>query len=140
MYSSAKKLPSVETLNELLTVDPSSPTGLTWKVNRRGTAKAGTKAGTRGFSGAGVPHYRVGVNGDLYLAHRVIWKITNGKDPENVIDHIDNNPLNNSVSNLRDVTQTENLLNRKDYKITNNSSNGRSFKTYFRNLWRALAS
>jgi hypothetical protein len=40
MYSSAKKLPSVEILNELLTVDPSSPSGLTWKVNRGGTAKA----------------------------------------------------------------------------------------------------
>ena len=140
MYSSAKKLPSVETLNELLTVDPSSPTGLTWKVNRRGTAKAGTIAGAYKTTGAGVPFYQVRVNSELYLAHRVIWKMINGNDPENVIDHIDNNPLNNSVSNLRDVTQTENLLNRKDYKLRNNNSNDRSIKTYFRNLWRALAS
>jgi len=116
MYSSAKKLPSVETLNELLTVDSSSLTGLTWKVNRRGTAKAGSTAGSQGSSGAGVPHYQVKVEGVSYLAHRVIWKMTNGKDPENVIDHIDNNPLNNNISNLRDVTQGENMLNRKDYK------------------------
>ena len=140
MYTSVKKLPSVETLNELLIVDPSSPTGLTWKVDRRGTAKAGTRAGSRGSSGAGVPYYQVKVNSNIYLAHRVIWKMTNGNDPENVIDHIDNNPLNNSVSNLRDVTQRENLLNRRDFKLTNNTSNGRSIKTYFRNLWRALAS
>jgi hypothetical protein len=117
MYSSAKKLPSVEILNELLTVDPSSTTGLTWKVNRRGTAKAGTRAGAYNTTGAGVPFYQVRVNNELYLAHRVIWKMINGKDPVNVIDHIDNNPLNNNVSNLRDITQRENLLNRKDFKI-----------------------
>ena len=137
MYKTAKPLPSVETLNELLTVDSSSPTGLTWKVNRRGTAKAGSTAGSQGSSGAGVPYYQVRVNSNIYLAHRVIWKIANGKDPENVIDHIDNNPLNNSVSNLRDVTQRENLLNRRDYK---ERENDRSFTTYVRNLFRTLAS
>ena len=137
MYTSVKKLPSVETLNELLTVDSSSPTGLTWKVNRRGTAKAGSTAGSQGSSGAGVPYYQVRVNSNIYLAHRVIWKMTNGKDPDNVIDHIDNNPLNNSVSNLRDVTQRENLLNRRDYK---ERENDRSFTTYVRNLFRTLAS
>ena len=118
MYSSARKLPSVEILNELLTVDPSSPSGLTWKVNRRGTAKAGTKAGTIASSGTtGSVMWNVKINGTLRQAHRVIWKMVNGSDPTNVIDHIDNNPLNNDISNLRDVTQRENLLNRKDFKV-----------------------
>tara|TARA_X000001382_G_C3048812_1_gene140373 strand:- start:20 stop:436 length:417 start_codon:yes stop_codon:yes gene_type:complete len=138
MYSSAKKLPSVEILNELLKVDPSSFSGLTWKVDRRGTAKAGTKAGSKGFTGTGIPFWRVRVNGVEYLTSRVIWKMVTGKDPDQVIDHIDNNPLNNDISNLRDVTQTENLLNRRDFKLRN--TNDRSFKTYFRNLWGALAS
>ena len=35
--------------------------------------------------------------------------MTNGKDPENVIDHIDNNPLNNNTSNLRDIPQGDNM-------------------------------
>ena len=109
MYPSAKKLPSVETLNELLIVDSSSPSGLTWKVNRGGTAMAGTKAGTVARSGAGVPYWNVKINGTLRQAHRVIWKMTNGKDPENVIDHIDNNPLNNNTSNLRDIPQGDNM-------------------------------
>ena len=67
-----------------------------------------------------------------------------GKDPDQVIDHIDNNPLNNDISNLRDVTQRENLLNRKDFKEYRDfklrNTNDRSSKTYFRNLWRSLAS
>ena len=118
MYSSARKLPNVEILNELLTVDPSSPTGLTWKVNRGGTAKAGTRAGSRKSSMAGSPFWQVKVDGFLFQNHRLIWKMVNGKDPDQVIDHIDNNPLNNNISNLRDVTQRENLLNRKDRKIS----------------------
>ena len=144
MYSSAKKLPSVEILNELLKVDPSSFTGLTWKVDRGGIAKAGTIAGTKGFTGAGVPDLRVRINGVQYLASRVIWKMVTGKDPDQVIDHIDNNPLNNNISNLRDVTQKENSLNRKDFKKYRDfklrNTNDRSIKTYFRNLWRSLAS
>ena len=117
MYSSARKLPSVKILNELLTVDPSSPTGLTWKVNRGGIARAGTKAGTlQKSSTSGAVMYQVGYKGRKLQVHRVIWKMVNGSDPINVIDHIDNNPLNNNISNLRDVPQRENLLNRKDYK------------------------
>ena len=119
MYSSARKLPSAEILNELLTVDPSSPTGLTWKVNRRGTVKAGTVAGTlQRSSTSGAVMYQVGYKGRKLQVHRVIWKMVNGSDPINVIDHIDNNPLNNNISNLRDVTQRENSLNRKDRKIS----------------------
>lgn len=47
-----------------------------------------------------------------YPAHRVIWKLAYGKDPENVIDHIDGNPANNSLENLRDVPVFMNAQNR----------------------------
>ena len=116
MYSSAKKLPSVKLLKERFEIDPSSPTGLRYKSNIGTKIKAGQIAGTYNTSGLGVPFYQVGINYSLYQVHRIIWKMTNGKDPKNVIDHIDNNPLNNNISNLRDVTQGENMLNRKDYK------------------------
>ena len=48
----------------------------------------------------------------FYPAHRVIWKLAYGKDPENVIDHIDGNPSNNSLKNLRDVPVFINAQNR----------------------------
>jgi len=118
MYASARKLPNVEVLNELFTVDPSSPSGLTWRVNRTGTAKAGNRAGTVSTSGTGSDFWNLSINGIRFQAHRVIWKMVNGKDPENVIDHIDGNPLNNNINNLQDITQQQNF-NKKPGEIIN---------------------
>ena len=135
MYTIANKLPSVEVLKERFEIDPSIPAGLKWKVNPgSGWVKAGDSAGRLTSTG----YYQTGIKGSYYQNSRIIWKMINGKDPDQVIDHIDNNKTNNNISNLRDVTQRENLLNRKDFKSTN--TNDRSFKTYFRDMWRALAS
>ena len=43
-------------------------------------------------------------------AHRVIWKMVHGVDAETV-DHIDGNPGNNRIKNLRSVSQSENMRN-----------------------------
>lgn len=44
--------------------------------------------------------------------HRAVWEYHNGPIPERlVIDHIDRNPDNNQIENLRLVTQSENNLN-----------------------------
>ena len=47
---------------------------------------------------------------------RLCWLLHYGDWPENTIDHIDRNPLNNKIENLRDVTQAENNRNRGSYK------------------------
>lgn len=47
-----------------------------------------------------------------YRVHRLVYKTFVGDIPENmVIDHIDGNRNNNNVSNLRCVTQSENVCN-----------------------------
>jgi hypothetical protein len=52
------------------------------------------------------------------------------------IDHIDNNRLNNNVSNLRYCTQQENCMNQK--LSTNNTSNFKGVKFHKqRNKWQA---
>jgi hypothetical protein len=49
-------------------------------------------------------------------AHRIIWKLIHGKDPDQVIDHIDGNPSNNRIENLRDVSPAKNAQNRVNTK------------------------
>lgn len=51
-------------------------------------------------------------------AHTWAWLYTHGELPGDgfVIDHIDKNPLNNSIENLRVVTQAENCRNTLKYK------------------------
>lgn len=48
-----------------------------------------------------------------YLVHRVIWLWHHGYTPENVVDHIDKNKLNNRIENLREVSVSCNLRNTK---------------------------
>lgn len=55
------------------------------------------------------------INTKPYLAHRIIWKMLKGDDPL-YIDHIDGNPSNNRLSNLRSVTLEQNQKNRRPTK------------------------
>ena len=105
MYKFAISLPSVGILNELLEQDPSNPSGLKWKVNRRGTAKVGTRAGRPNTQG----YYQTAINGVRYLNHRIIWKMVTGNDPEEVIDHIHGLEGGNVYSNFQDITQQQNM-------------------------------
>jgi len=99
-------LPSIEVLNERFTLDPAVPSGLRLNYNPRGPwAYKGDMAGAQDSGG----YWQVRVDGVLYRAHRLIWKMVNGSDPVNVIDHIDGNISNNASSNLQDITQTQNL-------------------------------
>ena len=66
-------------------------------------------------------YYRVNVGGKSYFAHRIAWTIAKGVAPCGFIDHIDGNGLNNSLSNLRDVTVRENISN---CRISSNNKSG----------------
>lgn len=62
----------------------------------------------------------VGIDGKKYLTHRLIWLLVYGEWPENDIDHIDRDRMNNRLENIRAVTRTENNHNHGVHK--NNSS------------------
>ena len=103
-------LPSIERLNELFEIVPIAPSqfeiqsGLVWRVNRTGTARAGSVAGTKQSSPSrpGRFDWKVGVDGGKYFVSRVIYFMANGVDPgELTVDHEDRNTLNNNVENLR---------------------------------------
>ena len=56
-------------------------------------------------------HFRGWIYNKQYLAHRVVWLMQTGDWPKADIDHIDGDPTNNRLSNLRDVSASVNLKN-----------------------------
>lgn len=106
---------------------------LYWKDKPARWMKRGDIAGTTLKSG----HCSVSINGKRFYVHRLIWEIHNGQIPSGmVIDHINGNPGDNRIENLRCVTQQINLLNKR--KQSNNASGitGVGFHKQ-RNKWRA---
>lgn len=65
--------------------------------------------------------YRITVNGRRYFSHRLAWLYMTGEWPKNEIDHIDGNPTNNAITNLRDVIRSVNCENRHGPQTDNKS-------------------
>lgn len=57
-------------------------------------------------------YVQVTIAGRLFLAHRLIWKLVTGEDPEE-IDHINGIRFDNRWCNLRPVSHRQNSQNRK---------------------------
>lgn len=95
-------------LHELFSYDPDTGV-LRWKQTGRGRKK-GNKAGSVGSHG----YLAVSVDSKKYLNHRIIWLWMIGSWPEEQIDHIDKDRLNNKWMNLRDVSASTNMFNRDD--------------------------
>jgi hypothetical protein len=51
--------------------------------------------------------------GKNYKSHRIVWLYVYGYLPTNQIDHINGNPSDNRIKNLRESTQKENSRNMK---------------------------
>lgn len=103
--------------DELISIigyDEQSPSSLVWKSWNRShihkTAKfAGDIAGYICKYKNGPSYYRLRVLGKNLLAHRVVWMLFNGEIPDGyVINHIDNNSLNNKIENLELISQKGN--------------------------------
>lgn len=80
------------------------------KITRSKRAKIGSLSGNIHKKGINVLF-----NLKRYKAHRIIWLMVYGDEPTDEIDHIDGNPLNNRIDNLRMVNHSENMKNQKMY-------------------------
>lgn len=79
---------------------------LTWRVTR-GKAKAGSPAGCIGSNGYTV----VTVNGIRAQGHRLAWLHHYGEWPKKWLDHINGNPADNRIANLREADPHVNSQN-----------------------------
>ena len=102
------------------------------------TKCAGKQAGGPSRSRENSNAYRyVSVQGIKYAAHRVIWLLSYGKWPDGVLDHIDGNGLNNSLSNLQDTDQVYNSRNAQMNSLNKSGVNGVHWDVS-RNKWSAM--
>lgn len=114
------KLISKEMFEEYLYYDETSKSCLRWKVDLGQMAKPNSEAGSLNKSG----YYQVKLQGVCYKAHRIIAVLHDLEVNGFVIDHIDRNGSNNKISNLRVVSQKENMQNRSQQKLSSNNSSG----------------
>ena len=87
---------------------------LYWRKNKKRAGDFGTAT----------LYHRIGIKGKKYSNHRLIWVYHKGAIPEDlVIDHINRDPKDNRIENLRLVTRQENnfnMSNVKGYSVTPN--------------------
>lgn len=80
--------------------------------------------------------YKVGrFNGRNYLAHRIVWKMVFGEEPEE-IDHKDRNRSNNRLENLVNGDSTTNNMNLPRSSLNTSGVTGISW-TSARGKWSA---
>lgn len=92
---------------------------------------AGSECGSPNSKHNKMAYLRFGIKLDgkvrLFLVHRVIWALCTGSFPSKLIDHLDGDILNNQISNLRDVSNQDNLKNTEMYSHNSSGLTGVSW-------------
>ena len=96
---------------------------LYWKISNSNRVKIKNEAGGSGNNG----YKRIGINNKRYYTHQLIFLYHYGYIPDE-IDHIDGNPLNNKIENLRAVIRSQNGMNRKSNKNSTSKYKGVSWR------------
>ena len=105
------ELPTRNEVAKILRYDPE--TGFFYRLNR----KKGLRAGSLRSDG----YRRLRVCGREIAEHRLAWLMHYGEWPKGWLDHIDGDPKNNRIVNLRLATPTLNAVNRR---LNTNSTSG----------------
>ena len=109
--------------NQYLEYSEDSPSGLVWKVSK------GTVSGSKSAGSNNKNYWMVGFNRKQFSVHRIVWVMHYGSiDPSDEIDHIDGNPSNNKIYNLRLVDRTTNNRNKRKHSNNTTGVTGVQFK------------
>lgn len=97
-----------------------------WSNHFNFKLKLGDTIGKKQYMRGDQPHcYRAAIKGKSYCIHRVIFVLFNGEIPkDHVVDHIDGNPFNNKIDNLRLLHTHLNTHNAKLRKDNSTGING----------------
>jgi hypothetical protein len=118
-------------LKSLLRYDPD--TGQFFRAITKGVCREGQRAGSKNGKG----YLMIWVDGKPYLAHRLAWLYVHGSWPAGIIDHVNMNRADNSISNLREASRSENGYNRRP--PSNNKSGHKGVHWHARDKsWRVV--
>jgi len=120
--------PSAQIIKEFFDYDPISG-ALRWKFRDYvrpswNTKYAGNVVGSLCRNG----YLKLGLKGKNYLVHVIIWAWMTGEWPSVDIDHKDTNRSNNSWSNLRLATRSQNMANMRNSGRNTSGYKGVFFK------------
>jgi hypothetical protein len=115
-----------------LKLEYNSDTGIFTKKTASGGSKIGSIAGTKRNDG----YIQISINNYRYCAHRLAWLYEYGEFPKNYIDHINGNPEDNRLCNLREATNQQNVFNSKLRKDNTSGIKGVIWDKS-RNSWKA---
>lgn len=117
-------------LKELLTYDP--VTGeFRWLKKRRGV-RSGEIAGNCSDG-----YRRIRIDRLEYKAHRLAWLYVRGQWPGDDIDHINGDPGDNRLCNLREANHAQNMANQRRRKDNTSGRKGVARSAAKRPRWRA---
>ncbi|OFC63056.1 HNH endonuclease [Candidatus Erwinia dacicola] len=120
-----------ERLKELLHYD--RDTGVFTRLKTRSSrAKEGEIAGWPSSGG----YLRVCVDGKVHFCHRLAWLYEHGEFPSAFMDHINGDRQDNRISNIRQVSLSQNGFNRKMQSTNTSGIKGVSWCKEMKK-WRA---
>jgi len=98
-------------LKEILDYDEETGT-FSWRIDRGTMAKKGDIAGSKWTNNkTGMKYIYIYIEQKNYRAHRLAWLYVYGTIPS-FIDHVNGDGWDNSISNLREATKSQNACNR----------------------------
>lgn len=98
----------LEELKKILSYNPDTGK-FTWLARTARATKVGSEAGSKNNQWG---HISISINRKRYYAHRLAWYFVHNEWPKS-IDHINRDPSDNRIANLRPTTQTQNNANRR---------------------------
>lgn len=138
-----KRLPTIDQLRNLLTYDPETGR-LFWKERPRSMFPSirswncwNTKYAGRetGLTQDGYGYLRIKIFNQQHGVHRIAWALVHGLWPD-VVDHINGNPGDNRLVNLRSVSSSVNSRNQKMHSSNSSGITGVSWNNQ-REKWLA---